>query len=50
MSVIPLFQCDRCGTEMREYWVYIQYRGCDAHLCKDCAGALTKWMKGKEGE
>lgn len=47
--MIPMYQCDRCGAEMREYWVYINYRAGDAHLCKECAGALTGWLcEGKD--
>lgn len=48
MSYLPYYECDKCGAEMKDYWVYIQYRGSEAHLCKNCAGALTRWMKDKE--
>ncbi len=51
--ITEYFKCDRCGKDMGETpWMYVRTHSdiywstpASAHLCKECAGEFSRWIK-----
>lgn len=54
MMIVEKYACDKCGKSMDEPWSEVSTHGdifwgypASVHLCKECSGEFTRWLKNK---